>query len=667
MAAMRRLTTHERADDRRRMAWAAAAMVFGGAPHLFSVVPWVPLVVLAIAVWRIAAAARGWPLPSLWLRVPVTLLAFAGVALSYRSVSGVEAGSALLLVMAGMKLLETRTERDRVLVVLIGYFLLFAVFLREQAIWSAAWLVTGAIGITAALTQTVRRQALLAVPTAAALAARIVVQALPVAALLFVLFPRIPGPFWAMPNAKLGGVSGLSEEVSPGDISELSLSDEVAFRVRFDGEVPPAGALYWRGPVLERFDGRAWSALRVAPRAGRAPVVARNGPEYGYQLVLEPQGQRWLLALETPLRWSAPRAALAEGLQLLSAEPFWDRISYRARSVVSGIGAMEATAQTLQSNLRLPTDRNPRALALARELRAGARNDADFVGRVLQTFREQSFAYSLSPPPLGQQPVDEFLFGTRVGFCEHYASAFAVLARAGGVPARVVVGYQGGERNPFGGYWIVRQANAHAWTEVWLDGAWRRVDPTAAVAPERIERGFDETLAGSPRVADRLWRSNFVVNRLVLSWDAMNAAWDRRVLAFGPEMQQDLLLALGFDVPRPMQLAVLAGVATLAAMLLLAVTLRHRDGRRDDAAARLYARLCRRLAPVVRPRGAAETAGHYASAIAAARPDLEPEVRAMTDLYLRLRYGGTPDPELQRRLTRMLRRFRPRSAPARAP
>jgi transglutaminase-like putative cysteine protease len=460
-------------------------------------------------------------------------------------------------------------------------------------------------------------------------------------------------------------MSGLSEEVSPGDITELGLSDEVAFRVRFDGDVPPAGSLYWRGPVLERFDGRAWTALAVNRRTAEAPASGASGREYGYQVVLEPQGKRWLLALETPVRWSAPRAALGPGLQLLSAEPVWDRLSYRARSAIGETGATSATEQSLDFNRRLPTGRNPQAVALARELRAAAPDDRAFFAAVLAHFRDEGFRYSLSPPPLGPDPVDEFLFGTREGFCEHFASAFAVLARAGGVPARLVVGYQGGEPNPFGDYWIVRQANAHAWVEAWVDGAWRRIDPTATVAPERIERGFEESLADAPQVADRLWRANALVNGVVLSWDAANAAWDRWVLAFGPEAQDDLLLALGFEVPKTIQLAMLAAAGSVACLVVMGLTIRGRRTRARDPGARAYAELCRRLAPVVRPRGLAEAPSRYADAVAAARPDLAADVRVMTDMYLRLRYAGPHGPDLARRLARRVSRFRPAAARAR--
>jgi transglutaminase-like putative cysteine protease len=657
----------ERQHERRQVAWAAAAVIFGGAPHLFAVAPWVSFLVLGLALWRIVAAARGWGLPSLWIRVPVTALGFAAVLATYRSISGVEGGSALLLVMAGLKLLETRAERDRVLVVFIGYFLLFTVFLRDQAIWSMVWLALGALGITAALAQSVRRERLLSVPAAAALSGRLLLQALPLALLLFLLFPRIPGPFWAIPTSSLSGRSGLSEDVSPGDITALSLSDAVAFRVRFDGAVPPASALYWRGPVLERFDGRAWSALRpTAPRfAAAARPPAQPGAEFGYEVVLEPQGRHWLLALETPVRWSLPRAALGPEMQLLSAEPLWERTSYRARSVTGGRIATPPDPRALATNLRLPPDRNPRAAALAAAWREGGTDDRAFVERALRYFATQPFYYSLDPPPLGAQPVDSFLFDTRKGFCEHYASALAVLLRAAGIPARLVIGYQGAERNPFGDYWIVRQANAHAWVEAWIDDAWQRVDPTAAVAPERIEQGFAQTLAGSPRVAERLWRSNAYVNRLVLSWDAVNAAWDRWVLAFGPQMQNEMLLALGFEVPRTIQLTGLAAGATAIFLVIMALLLRHRPSRRRDPAARLYARFCRRLARCTRPRAPGESPAHYAQAVARAEPGLAAEVQRITELYLRVRYGGPGEAQLEREFAAAVRGFR--ASPARAP
>lgn len=659
-------TAAQREHEARQLCWTVAAVAFGGAPHFLAVPAWISLLVLLIGGWRITAALHGWRLPSLWLRLPVTVLGFSAVLLTYRSISGVEAGSALLLIMAAMKLLETRAERDRVLVVFIGYFLLFAVFLREQAIWSFGWLVLAAVGITAALVQTVRRERLLPAADATALAGRLLLQALPLALLLFVLFPRVPGPFWSMPPAARTGLSGLGEEMSPGDITQLSLSDEVAFRVRFDGAAPDVAALYWRGPVLERFDGQRWTALPLpAQRTAASPSQYETwGAQFDYQLVLEPHGRRWLLALENPLLWSLQSASLSPALQLISDEPVRERMAYRARSVASGSGAREAEEFRLALNLRLPQARNPRALALAERLRGETDSDRAFLSAILRYFEGGGFTYTLNPPRLDADTVDDFLFSARAGFCEHYASALAFLLRAGKVPARVVVGYQGGERNTLGDYWIVRQANAHAWVEAWLDGAWRRVDPTAVVAPQRIAQGYAETLADTSRVTGRLWRSNPYINRLTLSWDAVNAAWDAWVLAYGPAMQDELLLALGFDAPDTAQLAWLVSGATALCLLLMALLLGYRQDIEQNQPARLYAKLCRRLAHVVRERKPAEAPEHYARAVARSRPDLAAPVEHITALYLQLRYGGDPDPQQLRQLELAVRQFRPKRMPA---
>ena len=378
--------------------------------------------------------------------------------------------------------------------------------------------------------------------------------------------------------------------------------------------------------------------------------------------MLEPHGQRWLLALETPVQWGDAHASLSNDLQLLSTELVSERMAYRARSRVGGSPLTQSA--TPSSALNLPGTGNSRTVALARELRAASNSQRDFLQRVLNFFHTEPFYYTLSPPPLGRNAVDDFLFNTRRGFCEHYASAFAVLARAGGIPARVVVGYQGGERNPFGDYWIVRQANAHAWVEVWLDGAWHRYDPTAAVAPERITEGINRRTLGAEMTAGRLWRSNLFVNRMALSWDAFNAAWDRWVLAFGPEAQQELLLALGFSVPDQMQLAVLAAIATIICMGLLALALRSSSRSAADPVVRAYEDMCRRLAPLVRSRRAGEAPGDFARAVGAARPDLAAQVSAVTGLYLRLRYGASADPDSVQALKGMVRGFRPRPAPA---
>lgn len=660
------------------LSWVVLALALGGGPHLPNISAWIGLIFAAACVWRLCAAVRAWRPPPIWVRAPLTLACFAGVMFTYHSISGVEAGSALLLAMSAMKILETRTNRDRILLITLSYFLLFAVFLWEQAIWSAAWLIGACVGITAALAQTVRRDQALAPIAAVMLSGHLLARAVPLAVVLFVLFPRIPGPFWSLPKPAGTATTGLSEVLNPGDISALSRSDAVAFRVRFDGRPPPEELLYWRGPVLDWFDGRAWR-VRTPATPSWLPAQDQRGRAAGeidYEVVLEPSNQRWLLALETPVHWSGARASVTVNRQLITMEPIIERLAYRARSQIdsarsvgraNGPANIEPSSQALTAALSLPAGSNPRASGLAARLRLANPDDRSYLESVLRMFHDEPFQYTLTPPRLGRQAVDDFLFATRQGFCEHYASAFAFLARAGGLPARVVAGYQGAERNPFSDYWIIRQANAHAWVEVWLDGAWRRYDPTAAVAPERITDGLASEILRSRLGDERLWRTNLFLNRVVLSWDAVNAAWDRWVLAFGPDTQTELLLRLGFTTPDPMQLLALCLIAAMCCVLALTLAMRRQFRVGADRVSRTYAKACERVGRVTRPRRGSESPESYARIVQQLRPDLAQEMDSITGIYLRLRYMPWTDPALERDIERRVRRFRPGQRPDHAP
>jgi transglutaminase-like putative cysteine protease len=497
---------------------------------------------------------------------------------------------------------------------------------------------------------------------------RLLLQALPLALALFVLFPRLPGPFWALPSPGGGGRTGLSDQMNPGDITSLAQSDEVAFRVRFSGPSPRPAELYWRGPVLERFDGRRWRTQpdslreRLPPLRDYALPPAPGQPVYSYEITLEPNQQRWLLPLETPLRWDAPESRLAATLELLNKRPLDRRIAWSGQSV--GTGSFRDPRPPERVNRDLADGSNPRTVAMARELRRDAGSDEDYLRRILRMFREQQFFYTLQPPALGEQPVDDFLFNTRAGFCEHYASAFAILARAAGLPARVVAGYQGGERNPVANYWIVRQSDAHAWTEVWLDGRWVRYDPTAAVAPERIENGLDAALPALAGDTLPLLGGGEWFERMALGWDAMNATWDRWVLAFGPDQQTALLEGLGIQSPSLRDIA-LACALTVSVVLVVFTLLGLRSGpARPDRVEEVWQQLCRRLAKTVRARAPHEGPAEYAAAVAALRPDVGATVQALAGHYLRLRYEQTPTLADVQRFARLVRTLRVPPAPA---
>jgi len=633
-------------------------VVVAGSPHLLHLHPWVPVIVLGIIGWRLVAAVKRWQLPGLWLRIPLTLFGFLAVMFSYRQVTGLVAGSALLLVMVAMKLLETRGHRDRAVVIFICYFLLFAAFLREQAIWSTGYLLAGVFVTTAALYQTARIGSVVPAPRAMAMAFRLVAQAVPLMIVLFFLFPRIPGPFWSLPTGGSKALTGLTNEMTPGDITELAQSDAVAFRVRFAGPVPAPADLYWRGPVMTHFTGRTWRMTEFAAQPQQSWRTAADGPLIEYELTLEPFGRHWLFALEMPVNWSAPNASLTHAFQLIASTPIDQRLSYRGHSAITDELPATGDERLTTFMTTLPEGSNPRAMEFARSLRSQSASDRDYLQRILRLFTEQEFFYTLTPPSLGEHTVDEFLFDTRRGFCGHYASAFTLLARAAGIPARIVTGYQGAEFNPIGSYWIVRQSDAHAWAEVRLDGRWVRFDPTAAVAPWRIERGSARSQEATAGGVTAL-RSSSLANRLALSWDAMNAGWNRWVLSFGPEAQTTMMSLAGIDNPSTEYLVVAMAVSVTGLLIIIGLWQRRQYRPRHDALQTAYLKLCARLAAATRPRAPSEGPREYADAVQQLRPDLATDTGNLIDHYIELRYDSRADASDIERFIAAVKRYRP--------
>jgi transglutaminase-like putative cysteine protease len=475
-------------------------------------------------------------------------------------------------------------------------------------------------------------------------AGRLTLQGIPLAVLLFVLFPRLAGPLWGLP-ADATARTGLSDRMAPGSISELSLSDEVAFRVAFQGAPPRSPELYWRGPVLGRFNGREWSSVF---RLQRGRFAQREGPVIEYTVTLEPHGKLWLFALEHAT--GLPRATtddkivagpandvafLTSDQQLLARTAVTQSVRYTQRSALRA--SVPAIDGDQVDNLQLPRS-NPRSTAFARELRSRVDSDRAYIAAVLDWFHTGPFVYTLTPPLLARDPVDAFLFDTRRGFCEHYASGFVVLLRAAGIPARVVTGYQGGEMNPDGGYMIVRQSDAHAWAEALVDGRWQRFDPTAAVAPSRIEQGLGAALpAGEP--VPYLARLEMTwLKSLRLHWDAINYQWQRGVVGFNVGRQQDLLRDFGLDNAHPVQLVVVIAVMAFAWGLALLGLSRLRRAQIDPEVA-LWSRVCRRLARAGLARRPDEGPLDFAERAAAHWPRWSSLIRRIGESYARLHYG----------------------------
>ena len=538
------------------------ALAVAVAAHVTSLPAWITLLLVATGAWRWTADRRGWPLPPRWMRATAAVAATVAVLASYRTLNGIEAGTAFLVLMAGVKLLETRTSRDLTVVVFICYFLLYAALLRDQQLRQLPWLLAGVLVATGALMRVHAGTAGDSLREVLRRTAVLMLQAAPLALALFLLFPRLPGPFWGI-AAGDSARTGLNDEMTPGDISDLSVSGEPAFRVRFLGAVPPPAQRYWRGPVLHEFDGRSWR--RTRGQAFPQQQVVAAGEPVDYQVTLEPHDRNWILALDLATQWPEREAYRSFDFQLLAPRPLTEVTTYRLSSHTQYRAGLTLPESVRRKGLQLPQEGNPRAMALGRELAARHSRDPQAIAdAMLRTFREQPFVYTLEPPKLADDAVDEFLFDTRRGFCEHYASAFTFVMRAAGVPARVVLGYQGGELNPIGGYMLVRQSDAHAWSEIWIDErGWVRMDPTAAVAPERIERGLIGSVGANEPVPGRLRQESEVWFQVSLAWDAANDFWNERIVRFNAAGQMELLERLGVDDPdwRALGLAMTASLA----------------------------------------------------------------------------------------------------------
>jgi transglutaminase-like putative cysteine protease len=657
----------------RRLSWTAAIVAGASLPHWSTLAAWIPVLLLTAVAFRLTSAIRHWPLPPRILRIAAALAAFLAVLFEYRTLNGAEAGSALLIVMLALKLVEARNQRDELVLVMLCYFLIFASALTDRGPLWAAYVVVLIWLTTVALLNIGRRGEFLPPRTAALTSGRLLLHAAPLGVALFLLFPRLPGPLWTMPGSTSSGATGLSETMSPGDITNLGLSDEIAFRVEFDGRPPSADALYWRGPSLTNFNGRTWSMLQGTRRGERvADSTEYRGQPTTYSVMLDPNGRNWAFALDMAARWSRNndmRMASDYQLGTFFNAPRSRRIEYTVTSYVDYRAREPLTPNEIEMFRRLPDDSSPRARALARSWIVDGPSGAAIVARAMDYLRSQPFVYTLTPPALGAQPVDEFLFETREGFCEHYASAMTVLMRAAGLPARVVIGYQGGELNGFGGYHIIRQSDAHAWTEVWLqDEGWVRVDAVAAVAPDRLALGSTRYGGSRGFIANTVLRNTWL-RQAMLAWDTINTRWRNWVLGYGPEIQRALLDRLGLGgLRRAQRSAVLLGLAAGATVLFLAGLsgyLAWRKRRRVDVdpAAACFARFTRRLARRrVRNPAAGEGPRAYAEHAALTLPHVAAEIRTIVDLYLRARYERDADGATLAALEAHVAKFRPAAA-----
>jgi transglutaminase-like putative cysteine protease len=622
-----------RALSARDLAGLSVALLIVIAPHALRAPWWLTLLTLAMFAWRAAAFVEPRLLPSRWLLLAVVAAAMFGVWAEYRTIFGRTQGIILLMVFAGLKLLETRNHRDATLLAFLACVLVMTNFLYTQTIPTAVGMgVALAVIATTVVGFNAPQRPLRACARSAAL---LLAHAVPAALVLFLLFPRVPGPLWGLPQDAYAGVTGLSDTMSPGGISQLALSDTIAFRAEFQGEAPRRPELYWRGPVLWDFDGRTWSMGDLTLGRFAPPQGARR---FAYAVVLEPHNRNWLFALETAASLP-PRARYLEDGQLIAPGLIRQRIRYELVSVADAAPVARESGAVLQRALALPQGMHPRARALAAQWRQGAASDAEVLARAIEYLRRERFEYTLEPPLLTRDSVDEFLFETKAGFCEHFASAFVVLMRAAGVPARVVTGYQGGEVNPVDRQVTVRQSDAHAWTEIFLPGrGWLRVDPTAAAVPGRVEAGLARAMPQGASLPLLMRPQLEWLRGLRYRWEALAHQWNLWVLGYNPERQRELAERLGLRNADWRSLtATLFTILGVITVLLLAWSLR--GSLRADPVQRTWRAFCRKLGAKGVERAPGEGPRDYAERAAARLPAAREAIERIGALYLELRYG----------------------------
>jgi transglutaminase-like putative cysteine protease len=650
--------------DVRNVMWLMVAMMFVVAPHLLRLPSWVGIFFVVVVAWRAWISWAALRIPPRMLVAAITVAAAVGTFLQYGRITGREAGVTLLIVMACLKLLEMRSPRETVLAIYLGFFLVMTNFLFSQSIPLGLYMLVCVWVFIATLVGFNRVGRAPTFMERLRPAGALLLQALPLMAAFFLLFPRVQGPLWALPSDARNALSGLSDSMAPGAISNLIKSDALAFRVSFEGERPPYSAMYWRGPVLADFDGVTWK-MSAYGQAGQLQYARAEDP-VRYTVTLEPNNKNWLFALDVPA--AAPRGSypLAD-LQLRSHRPVDQRIRYDMQSFLTYKYGEQTGPLQQRWNTRVEESRNPRTIALGRQWARELQDPRAILTRAIQLYNRE-FVYTLEPPLLDMRnPYDDFLFNTKRGFCEHYAGSFALLMRAAGIPSRVVTGYQGGEVNPFNQELIVRQADAHAWTEVWLQGdGWVRVDPTAAVSPLRVEGGVNAALGPigvfpSMIAADKLG----VLAGLRYGWQVMNSQWDQWVVGYNMDKQRQFFADLGFPSVdwRTLGIWLVIAVFGVGGAVTIGLLVRDRPPRREASLA-AWNRFCAKLAAAGLARLPHEGPLDYLARVKAARPRHAAHAEEITRRYVEARYGAGASRDELRKLASLVRDFRASSHPA---
>lgn len=618
--------------------WVVLPLALVILPHIPRLPLWMPAVVFIFFILRLGAILQPrFMLHKVWLLLIITLVSI-GTIMHYGTIFGKVAGTAILICLLAIKLLESRSTRDYMVLIALSFFIIVTNFLFTQNIPTALYMLCTVVVLVMSLITLHQGDAALDLRWRLRAASKLVALAIPIMLVMFVLFPRISGPLWHIPDDAGSGRTGLGDTMTPGDIANLILSNEVAFRVEFTGNKPPQDKLYWRGLVLWYFDGRTWEQGKQ--NENPRPTLEGHGPAVNYAITLEPHEKNWLFALDMPYQ-APPGVHYNNNFLLRTKDPVNALYRYSLQSFLDYRIEFQLARWEKSAGLKIPHNSNPRSVHLAQQWRTRFSQDEDLVNHALQQFNQQNYVYTLQPPPtLGAHPVDEFLFDTRRGFCEHYAGSFTFLMRAAGIPARVILGYQGGTVNPINRVLTVRQSDAHAWTEVWLQNrGWVRVDPTAAIAPQRVERNLNSALAADEIRPLYMQLDNSVLKQLRFYWDAVDNRWKQWVIGYGPKLQQHLMQVLfnrelHYGELTFMLMAAVASVALVIAWL----SFKSRPAGETDPMQKLYIQFCDRLARHGLQRNSSEGPMDFADRAARHYPTLQQPIEMITKIYINSRY-----------------------------
>ena len=641
----------DRSIPRRPLLWLAAALLFTLPPMFGSLATWVPCLFLLALAMKFWMEPKGYRLRFATLKLMLAAVALFAIFASYGSLKGIEPSVSLLVVLISLKVLEAHTAREFQVMVLMGWVLCLCGFFLSQDFGIALCLLAAFALLLVALIQFHRGSSPGAFWPPLGVTCKLLAQAAPIVVLLFLLFPRLNTGFWFQIRDPRSASSGFSDRLSPGSIAALANSSDIAFRAEFPGSrTPPPGPMYWRGLVMWRCDGMEWRAPYAPASISRLPRQSPSGNTIRQRITIAPHGSRWMFALDRPFD-IPPGAMLARGDYLWCVQPIRKARRYEVVSSPEETGKQLPPYERKEA-LELPASISPAVRELAQSWAAQNSNSRGTVHSALQFFRTQGFRYSLSPGEYKKNDLEQFLFHRRVGFCEHYASSFATLMRLAGIPARVVVGYLGGEYNDLGGFFLVRQADTHAWCEVWLpESGWTRVDPTTVVAPGRASldlNSFVETRLASGQMEGR--RSAFVtqLTRLAiftkfrLVWETLNYEWDTRLLGFDADVQEVLLDSIGIASRGPFFLIFEILVVAVALLVSYFGWMHLRTRSRIDRVKALYERFCRKAARLGVRRDSWEGPSDFSRRAAQLLPDESELIRQISNTYIALRYAPEP-------------------------